>query len=166
MIKNSNAAQSVESVETFLFQDLPIMVSGMGVGSSLLRGFGTNYLKGAFTRLTVDVGTQGIFKGFDRIDYRQATINSAIGVKGNSNYLQVGKIATANLLLNTANNVSTSYFRANGGWGNVANDGTQLSGKLVTGAIGNMVGIPGNTITGVIIPSFYNNGFDVFWNNY
>lgn len=109
-------------------------------------------------RGVIDYTTQYYFKN-GQIDHRQLIINTVVG--GGSGYQNMAKIAAANLLLNTANNFDTSSYN-----GRPSEDAVMNSVKIITGAMGNAVGVGGgNIFTGGIMPSLYMNGTDAYFGN-
>ena len=164
-IKNSPAAQSIGELENFLFIQVPLTVTGVGVyttvgrvgGSFLGQSFG-NYLQGAIQRGVIDFSTQSIFNSGE-INYPQVGINSLVGVGGN-NYSLITRVAGANVTLNTLNNVWTS-FKA-GGMPQVRQDSYLNASKIVTGILGASIGAVG----GDVIGSAYGNGMDAYLNTH
>jgi len=105
----------------------------------------------------IDYSTQALFKGTGNVDYIQLGINTAFG--GGRGYQNMAKVATANLILNTANNFGTSAY--NGGFSGLYRDAPINTAKAVTGALGGAIGIVG----GDVIGSIYGNGMDAYLGN-
>ncbi|HEX8577791.1 MAG TPA: DUF6443 domain-containing protein [Flavobacterium sp.] len=133
------------------------IMGGTGAGGTVVG----NYLRGAATRGLTDLAAQAYFKkGIENVDGRQLLINTLVGV-GGKNYQLIGKVALANLFLNTANNFGTSAYNKTG-----SQDAGVNTAKIFTGAMGGATGIVGgNVFTNTILPSIYMNGTDKVLND-
>jgi RHS repeat-associated protein len=130
---------------------IPAFIMSGGSGSVVM-----DYLTGAATRGVTDLSTQSFFKGAENVDKTQLGINTFIG--GGNSITTIGKLAVANLLANTTNNVFGSGYDPR--------DNSTNAVKVFTGALGNAAGmVGGNAFTGTVLPSIYMNGTDKVLND-